>query len=52
MWGDQRVSCVSVLHCSTLLCMAVLCRVMHSSVQELTGERPVCKQHRSLSCQQ
>ncbi|CAI9604879.1 unnamed protein product, partial [Staurois parvus] len=36
MWGDQAVSCFTV---STLLCRALLCKAIHSSMQELTGER-------------
>ncbi|CAI9576535.1 unnamed protein product, partial [Staurois parvus] len=40
MWGDQRVSCVLCVYftISTLICMAVLCRAIQSSVQELTEE--------------
>ncbi|CAI9591175.1 unnamed protein product, partial [Staurois parvus] len=49
MWGNC-VLC-SVLHCvlcvcftaSTLLCMAVLCTAMQSSVQELTNSSPPCQ---------
>ncbi|CAI9612044.1 unnamed protein product, partial [Staurois parvus] len=54
MWGDQRVNCVLCVCCvlcftvSTLLCMALLCRTIQSSVQELTGERSVLFIHRSL----
>ncbi|CAI9543845.1 unnamed protein product, partial [Staurois parvus] len=35
---------------STLLCMALICRAMQSSVQELTGERSVLFTYRSLPC--
>ncbi|CAI9546621.1 unnamed protein product, partial [Staurois parvus] len=58
MWGNQRVNCVlcAVLlwamcvfsTVSTLLCMALLCRAMQSSVQELTGERTVLFTYSSL----
>ncbi|CAI9583038.1 unnamed protein product, partial [Staurois parvus] len=58
MWGDQRVNsvlcAVSLLGLcvcftvSTLLCMALLCRYIQSSVQELTGERSVSFTYRSL----
>ncbi|CAI9590141.1 unnamed protein product [Staurois parvus] len=38
-----------LFHCiSTLLCMALLCRVIQSNVQELTGERSVLFTYRSL----
>ncbi|CAI9604854.1 unnamed protein product [Staurois parvus] len=43
------VCSVSVLSTvSTLLCMALLCRVIQSSVQELTGERTVLFTYSSL----
>ncbi|CAI9590582.1 unnamed protein product, partial [Staurois parvus] len=35
------VCCVCASTVITLLCMAVLCRAMQSSVQELKGERSV-----------
>ncbi|CAI9578811.1 unnamed protein product, partial [Staurois parvus] len=55
MWGNQRVNCV-LFYCelcvcftvSTLLCMAVLCKAIQSSVQELTGERSVLCTYSSL----
>ncbi|CAI9616739.1 unnamed protein product, partial [Staurois parvus] len=55
MLGDHRVNC-AVLLCglcvlytvSTLLCMALLCRAIQSSVQELTGERSVLFTYSSL----
>ncbi|CAI9606662.1 unnamed protein product, partial [Staurois parvus] len=54
--GNQRVNCVlfylrGLCLCftvSTLLCMALLCRAIQSSVQELTGERSVLFTYRSL----
>ncbi|CAI9551615.1 unnamed protein product [Staurois parvus] len=58
MWGDQRVNCVlyecfPLVNCvlstvNTLLCMALLCRAIQSSVQELTGERTVLFTYSSL----
>ncbi|CAI9593841.1 unnamed protein product, partial [Staurois parvus] len=55
MWVDQRVNCVlftmvgvSMFSTVSTLCIAVLCRAMQSSVQELTEERTVLFTYSSL----
>ncbi|CAI9589350.1 unnamed protein product [Staurois parvus] len=45
--GDHGCVCLCFT-VSTLLCMAVLCRAIQSSVQELTVERSVLFTYRSL----